>query len=95
MIPDARVTYASLIDYVTDRVVELTNNHQHPSLGALGGQNPTIALKRWRCRQSRFDNSPTTIGKGSPRTFFICFPVSGLANARASAHLRQPLSDAI
>jgi len=46
MIPDARVTYASLIDYVTDRVVELTNNHQHPSLGALGGQNPTIGLKR-------------------------------------------------
>jgi WD40 repeat protein len=41
-----RVTYASLVDYVTDRVVELTNNHQHPSLGAQGGQNLPIALKR-------------------------------------------------
>jgi WD40 repeat protein len=41
-----RITYASLIDYVTDRVAELTNNHQHPALGAQAGQNLSIALKR-------------------------------------------------
>lgn len=41
-----RITYASLVDYVTDRVAELTNNHQHPALGAQAGQNLSIALKR-------------------------------------------------